>query len=161
MTTLVLMRHGVAEDDHPDGDAARRLTPRGHERAAQAARGLVALGLRPDVVLASPLARCAETGRLVAHAASCALHDDPRLAPGMTTAQLLDAVIEHPGAGVIVACSHQPGLTYALADLTGCGHIAFRRPGAAVVHLEVARPGGGALWAVLPPRVLRAADPQA
>lgn len=157
MTTLVLMRHGVAEDDHPDGDGARRLTDRGRERAARAARGLVALGVRADVVLSSPLVRCSQTAGLVASAAGCEVHEDPRLEPGMTTAGLLDAVLEHPGAGVIVACSHQPGLSYAVADLTGCGLVDFRRPGAAVVHLDAPRPGGGTLWAVLPPRVLRAA----
>lgn len=161
MTTLVLMRHGVAEDDHPDGDAARRLTARGVERAGQAARGLAALGVRADLVLSSPLVRCRQTADLVAHAAGCAVHEDPRLAPGMTTAALLDAVQDHPGAGVIVACSHQPGLSYAVADLTGCGLVDFRRPGAAVVHLDHPRPGGGTLWAVLPPRVLRQAAPPA
>ncbi len=161
MTTLVLMRHGVAEDDHPDGDGARRLTDRGLERAAQAARGLAALGVRADVVLSSPLVRCAQTAGLVAAAAGCAVHEDPRLAPGMTTGALLDAVQDHPGAGVIVACSHQPGLSYALADLTGCGLVDFRRPGAAVVRLDAPRAGGGTLWAVLPPRVLRAAAPPA
>lgn len=161
MTTLVLMRHGVAEDDHPDGDGARRLTARGRDRAGQAARGLVALGVRADVVLSSPLVRCRQTAGLVAGAAGCEVHVDPRLAPGMTTAALLDAVLDHPGAGVVVACSHQPGLSYAVADLTGCGLVDFRRPGAAVVQLDAPRPGGGSLWAVLPPRVLRAAAPPA
>jgi len=159
--TLVLMRHGVAEDDHPVGDVARALTPRGHERAGLAARGLVALGLRPDVVLSSPLVRCRQTADLVAAAAGCTVHADARLAPGMSTALLLDALMDHPGAGLVVACSHQPGLSYALADLTGCGVVSFRRPGAAVVQLNAPRAGAGELWAVLPPRVLRAAAPPA
>jgi hypothetical protein len=34
--------------------------------------------------------------------------------------------------------------------------VGFKRPGAAVVTLEVPRIGGGVLSAVLPPRVLRA-----
>ena len=161
MTTLVLMRHGVAEDDHPDGDGARRLTDRGRERAARAARGLAALGVRADVVLSSPLVRCRQTADLVAAGAGSQVHEDPRLAPGMTTAALLDAMLDHPDAGVIVACSHQPGLSYAVADLTGCDPVDFGRPGAAVVHLDSPRPGGGTLWAVLPPRVLRAAAPPA
>ncbi|MBM3665051.1 MAG: phosphohistidine phosphatase, partial [Actinobacteria bacterium] len=50
MTTLVLMRHGVAEDDNPGGEAARRLTPEGLARAGLAAQGLVALGVRADLV---------------------------------------------------------------------------------------------------------------
>lgn len=157
MMLLVLMRHGVAEDDNPGGDGARRLTDRGRERAARAAAGLLAVGYRPDVVLTSPLVRCRQTAELVANAAGCALHDDDRLAPGMSTADLLDAVTDHADAGVVLACSHQPGLSYALADLTACGYIPFRRPGAAVVALDAPRPGGGTLSALLPPRVLRAA----
>lgn len=157
MTTLVLMRHGVAEDDNPGGDAARRLTPEGLERADLAAQGLVALGVRPDLVVTSPLVRCRQTAELVAGAAGCPLHDDMRLAPGMSASDLLEVIIENPDAPTLVACTHQPGLTYALADLTRCGQIGFKRPGAAVVELEVPRLGTGRLVAVLPPRVLRAA----
>lgn len=157
MTTLVLMRHGVAEDDNPGGDAARRLTTEGLERAGLAARGLVALGVRPDIVLTSPLVRCRQTAELVAGAAGCALADDIRLAPGMSASDLLEVMLEHPDARTIVACTHQPGLTYALADLTGCGQVGFKRPGAAVIDMESPRLGGGRLAAVLPPRVLRAA----
>ena len=157
MTTLVLMRHGVAEEDHPEGDTARRLTPEGLERAGLAAEGLVALGMRPDLVLTSPLVRCRQTAELVAGAAGCPVEDDPRLAPGTSASDLLDLVLEHPDAATIVACTHQPGLTYALADLTGCGHVGFKRPGAAVIEIEAPRLGAGRLVAVLPPRILRAA----
>lgn len=156
--TLVLMRHGVAED--PDAratDAERELTADGLHAAAQAARGLVALGVRPDVVVTSPLIRCRQTAGLVADAAGCALDDDLRLAPGMTTDDLLEVVLDHPDARVIVCCSHQPGLTYALDALTGCGNVGFHRPQAAVVSLRAPRPGGGSLIALLPPRMLRAA----
>jgi len=98
-----------------------------------------------------------QTAGLVAGAAGCPLEQDDRLAPGMTTSGLIDVLIEHPDAGVLLACSHQPGLTYALDDLTGCGQVGFRRPGVAVVTLEAPRIGAGHLTAVLPPRILRAA----
>ncbi|MSO45132.1 MAG: phosphohistidine phosphatase SixA [Thermoleophilia bacterium] len=155
---LVLMRHGVTEDSAPDGtDAVRALTPGGHTAAARAAVGLIALGFHPDVVVTSPLVRCHQTAGLVADAAGCDLETDDRLAPGMTSDDLIEIVLEHPGAHTIVACSHQPGLSYALADLTGCGPIGFRRPGAAVIALRSPRVGGGSLIALLPPRILRAA----
>lgn len=157
MTTLVLMRHGVAEEDNPAGDGARRLTPEGLERAGLAARGLVALGVRPDLVLTSPLVRCRQTAELVANTAGCPLAEDNRLAPGMSASDLLEVILEHPDADTIVACSHQPGLTYALADLTGCGEVGFKRPGAAVVEIDAPRLGAGRIAALLPPRVLRAA----
>lgn len=158
---LVLLRHGVAEDiDSRPTDDERELTTAGRADADLAAQGLVALGIRPDVVVSSPLIRCHQTAEMVARAAGCPLHDDPRLAPGMTTDDLLDLVIDFPDAHVIVACSHQPGLTYALSDITGCGEIGFHRPQAAVISLTSPRPGGGSLVALLPPRVLRAAAPE-
>jgi len=158
--TLVLMRHGVAEDpDVRATDGERELTPDGREAAGRAARGLVALGICPDVVVSSPLIRCRQTAELVADAARCTLGTDLRLAPGMTADDLLQIVLEHPDARTILCCSHQPGLTYALDALTGCGEIRFGRPQAAVVSLGTPRPGGGTLTAVLPPNVLRKACP--
>ena len=82
---------------------------------------------------------------------------DLRLAPGMTADDLLEIVVEHPDARAILCCSHQPGLTYALDALTGCGEIRFGRPQVAVVSLGAPRRGGGTLSAVLPPDVLRKA----
>lgn len=159
--TLVLMRHGVAEDpDARETDAARELTPEGLAAAGAAARGLVALGVRPDIVVSSPLIRCEQTAALVAQAAGCDLERDVRLSPGMTADDLLQIVIEHPGARTIVCCSHQPGLTYALDAITNCGDVAFGRPQAAVVALHAPRMGGGALIALLPPAMLRRAAPR-
>jgi phosphohistidine phosphatase SixA len=77
----------------------------------------------------------------------------------MSAHDLLEVLLEHPDAHTIVACSHQPGLSYAVDDLTGCGAIGFARPQAVVIHLESPRAGGGTLTAVLPPHILRAACP--
>lgn len=159
--TLVLMRHGVAEDPGArDTDAERELTPDGLTAAGQAARGLVALGVHPDVVVSSPLIRCHQTAQLVADAAGCALERDVRLSPGMTADDLIEIVVEHPDARTIVCCSHQPGLTYALDALANCGAVAFGRPQAAVVALHALRVGGGTLVAVIPPAMLRRAAPR-
>ena len=159
--TLVMMRHGVAEDpDARPTDEARELTPEGLAAADAAARGLVALGVRPDVVVSSPLIRCHQTAALVARAAGCVLEQDVRLSPGMTTDDLLQIVIEHPDAHTILCCSHQPGLTDALDALTNCGDVGFGRPQAAVVTLHSPRVGGGTLTAVLPPALLRRAGPR-
>ena len=159
--TLVLMRHGVAEDpDVRPTDEARELTPEGRVAANEAAFGLVALGIRPDVVVSSPLIRCDQTAALVATAAGCPIEHDVRLAPGMTADDLLQIVIEHPDARTILCCSHQPGLTYALDAITNCGEVAFGRPQAAVVSLHAPRMGGGALRALLPPAMLRRAAPR-
>ena len=159
--TLVLMRHGVAEDpDARPTDAERELTPEGLVAAEAAALGRVSLGVRPEVVVSSPLIRCDQTAALVARAAGCPLEHDVRLSPGMTADDLLQIVIEHPDARTILCCSHQPGLTYALDAVANCGDVPFGRPQAAVVTLHSPRIGGGALRALLPAAMLRRAVPR-
>lgn len=61
---LYLLRHGDAEENHADGDAARRLTPKGEKQARAAGLALVAMEAKIDACLASPKVRAAETTRL-------------------------------------------------------------------------------------------------
>ena len=58
---LLVMRHGKAEDSHPQGDAARRLVEIGREQARRAARMLVHAQQVPDIVLTSPYERALRT----------------------------------------------------------------------------------------------------
>lgn len=158
--TLVLMRHGTAEEARSGTqghDESRALTPGGRSQVALAAHGLRVLGIHPDIIVTSPLLRCRQTADLVGAQAACPVYEDRRLAPGMDLTDLIDVLIDHPEAHTVLACSHQPGLSLVLADLTGCGVIPFRRSQIAVAEIREMRAGGGALLAVLPPRILRAA----
>lgn len=158
--TLVLMRHGIAEEARPGTqghDESRALTPGGRNRVALSAHGLTVLGIHPDIIVTSPLLRCRETADLVGAQVACPVWEDPRLAPGMDLADLIDVLLDHPEARTVLACSHQPGLSLVLADLTGCGVIPFRRSQIAVAEIREMRAGGGTLLAVLPPRMLWAA----
>jgi phosphohistidine phosphatase len=60
----MLLRHGHAEDFHPEGDASRSLTEKGREQAARAARLLQAAGRLPSLVLTSPYARARQTAEI-------------------------------------------------------------------------------------------------
>ena len=156
---LVLVRHGVAEDAGPGTgwrDEPRRLTPEGRTRMAAAARGMASIGLRPDVVLTSPLVRCRETAEIVVAAVGGELHEDPRLRPGLEAGRLLEVLLEHPDAARVLVCGHQPDMSEVAADLTGGSRVPFRKGGTAVIDVDTGRPGAALLVAVLPPRVLRA-----
>ena len=62
MTTLLLIRHGIAEDWRPGHpDAERALTPEGWDKTRAAMRGLVALGHVPARGISSPYRRAMET----------------------------------------------------------------------------------------------------
>ncbi|MCF7732327.1 MAG: histidine phosphatase family protein [Akkermansiaceae bacterium] len=58
---LYLLRHGKAEDFHPDGDSARALVPKGYEQARRVGVMLAAAGFLPEIVLTSPLVRARQT----------------------------------------------------------------------------------------------------
>lgn len=70
--TLVLLRHGESEFNAAQiftGLLDVALTPRGEEQAREAGRLLRVHGLRPDLVLTSPMQRCAQTTSLVRESA--------------------------------------------------------------------------------------------
>lgn len=58
---LILLRHGKAEDTHPQGDAARALVEKGRKQSRRAGQLLKALGFLPEIVLTSPLVRAVQT----------------------------------------------------------------------------------------------------
>jgi len=64
---LYLIRHGIAldrEDPNCPPDTERPLTPKGLKRSHAAARGLRALGIKPNAVLTSPWLRAAQTAEI-------------------------------------------------------------------------------------------------
>jgi phosphohistidine phosphatase len=65
---VTLLRHGIAvdrNDPRSPPDPERPLTLEGKQRTELAARGLKAMGLKPQVILTSPYLRCAQTARLI------------------------------------------------------------------------------------------------
>jgi phosphohistidine phosphatase len=66
---LYLLRHGIAVEHgspyYPNDDD-RPLTPEGHKKMLQAARGMKALGLDFDLILSSPVLRAKQTAEIVA-----------------------------------------------------------------------------------------------
>ena len=58
---LVLMRHGRAQPDAPEGDSRRTLTTAGREDVRSVSRQLDEMGLRTGLALVSPSVRTRET----------------------------------------------------------------------------------------------------
>lgn len=157
-STLLLLRHGIAEDAGPATgyeDAPRALTEDGIVRMRLAAAGVAALGLGVDTILSSPLVRCRQTAEIVAAALGLPVSLDARLAPGMDLDGVEDLLIEHPDAKAALLCGHQPDLSRLVAALTAGGAVEFRKGSLAVLGTEAPRRGGGRLRALYPPAALR------
>jgi phosphohistidine phosphatase len=157
-STLLLLRHGIAEDAGPAigyDDELRALTEEGAARMRAAAAGMAALDLGVDTIVSSPLVRCRQTGEIVAAALGLGLAQDARLAPGMDIDGVEDLLIERPDARTVLLCGHQPDLSHLVAALTAGGSVEFRKGSLAVLTIEALRRGGGRLRALYPPASLR------
>jgi phosphohistidine phosphatase len=114
---LILWRHADAEDGAPDLE--RKLTARGRKDAERVAKWLLKHLPAGFEVVASPAARAQET----AQALKAKVHTDPRLAPGASVNDIVNAA--RRGAAVVIV-GHQPDLGRALAHLVGRSSAEWR-----------------------------------
>lgn len=125
MTTLLLIRHGIAEDPRPgQPDSDRALTEEGWRRTRAAMRGLVALGYRPTRGFHSPYRRAAETMTCLQEAGGgfpmgTTLALTPEASPAKADLWLRGLVVEAATGGVLSLVSHQPFLGDLIFHLTG------------------------------------------
>lgn len=160
---LYLLRHGIAEDPRPGmADEERALTPEGVSRTRRAVQGLAGLGVRPDVVLSSPLRRAAETADIAVDVLGvAAVTPYPPLAAGGEPVAILDGLRPWRRAAQILLVGHQPDLgdlaSYLLTGSAGRAHLPFKKAGAAAISVAELPPRApGVLEWFLPPAALRA-----
>ncbi|WP_051471412.1 SixA phosphatase family protein [Patulibacter minatonensis] len=147
MSELLLLRHGTAEDRGPSGgDADRDLVAKGEAQARAAGVALAALGLTPDVVLASPKVRAWRTALLACEALGGAPVEHPAVVGLDRDEALLAAGL---GDRVLVV-GHEPDLSQTVHDLTGA-RIRMRKAAVAVIAVQGSR---AELRALLGPDVL-------
>jgi phosphohistidine phosphatase len=140
--TLLLLRHGDAEDGDGDDDA-RRLSPKGELQALAAGEALAALGVEVDACLASPKLRAAETARLACRALGIEVEPADELRGGRFDGPGLAA-----GRGSVLLVGHEPDFSDEIARLTG-GRVKMKKGGLAIVD-------GSTLLALLRPDELSA-----
>ena len=161
MVQLYLIRHAQAEDrgeKWPD-DAKRPLTEVGTRQMRKAAKGLSRLGVRLDLILASPLVRAHETAQVVAAAF------DP-LPPIVTAASLtpdgqftglLADLQKQARHGRIALVGHEPSLGEFASRLTKARcRFEFKKGGVCRIDIESIPPvGRGVLRWFVTPAILR------
>ena len=140
--TLLLLRHGDAEDGDGD-DHARRLTPKGERQAVAAREALAALGIEVDACLSSTRVRAAETARLACRVLGVEVE---------VTDELRGGPFDGPGLaarrGDVLLVGHEPDFSGEVARLTGA-NVKMKKGGLAIVE-------GSTLVALLRPKELAA-----
>ncbi|HEY2638040.1 MAG TPA: histidine phosphatase family protein [Solirubrobacteraceae bacterium] len=148
---LWLLRHGDAEDDGGQGDAARRLSDKGERQARAAGRALAALGVEFAAVLSSPRVRARETATLAAEALDAQVEIHEPLSGGFDRNDALPVLAGLGPDDRVLLVGHEPDFSDLVHDLTG-GRAEVKK--GAVVALRVGR-GSGELLALLAPKALK------
>ena len=114
------------------------------------------LGLRPDLIVTSPLVRAFQTAEIAAQ--ELGLLDrvvvDERLASGFGLPDLSSILGENGGLSSIMLVGHEPDFSMAIGALIGGGDVVCKKGGLARVDADKISPGSGVLAWLLPPSVL-------
>ena len=125
---IYLLRHGDAEPEGAEGDAARRLTAKGEVQAAAAGRAIAKLGLTIDACVTSPRVRAHDTAELACHALGIKPETVPAIGDGNYDTTDLAA-----GRGDLLLVGHEPVLSMEVARLTGAS-IKMKKGGLAILE---------------------------
>lgn len=168
MKTLLIMRHGKAQPDAPNGDHARELTERGRRNTAAVGAYIAAqIGL-PDAIITSDATRAVQTAEIAAEAMGYA--GDLTLVPQIYDAELtmLEAVVRSilDSVDVALLTGHNPGFEELAAALAGIDEADVRLPTAALAQVtfdvtgwDQVRSGTGRWLGIVTPKTL-AAEPE-
>ena len=153
---LHLLRHAHAGDSAEwiGDDDLRPLTSKGRKQAERLGRFMCEHGIRPDVIVSSPLVRAQQTAELVAGELDMTVRRDARLASGFGRRELW-ALMDELGAREPLLVGHDPDLSALLAYLIDAPNVPMKKGSLATVDLETRLGDGeGMLRWLLPPDLL-------
>ncbi len=155
---LYFLRHGKAcsRADWREDDDLRPLTDAGETVVRAEGRAMKAMGLAPEVIVTSPLARARRTAEIVAEelGVSARVVEDRRLAPGFDAGRLAEIVEGQAAAASLMVVGHEPDLSATVAELTGGGRLDFKKGGLARVDVRGPRLDDGILaWLLTPAQI--------
>ena len=165
MKTLLILRHGKAQENAPRGDKARLLTERGERESALMGQIIREMPVKPNAVVSSDAARARQTAEIAAKAAG--FDGTIQFDPNIYGAGLDDLLAIVRGLSdkwdCVLLVGHNPGfedLCAALAQertdppqlpTAGLACLAFQRAG----KWKDVREGSGKLTGVYRPRDYR------
>lgn len=163
MKTLVLLRHGKAQADSPEGDRARELNKRGRRQAAAMGSYIGReLGI-PDAIITSDASRAEITAEIAAEAMGYV--GDLTLVPQIydanvnTLLAVVRSILDNVDFALVVG--HNPGFEEVAAALSGIDEDDVLLPTAAYAHItfdtdswDDARKGTGHFVGTMSPKEL-------
>ena len=151
-----LLRHAHAGDafEWVGDDDLRPLTKKGRGQAERLGAFLEAHGVRPDVIVSSPLVRARQTAEIVAEALGMTVRTDRRLGSGFGKRELW-AVLDETGGREVMLVGHDPDFTSLLTYLVDAAGVHMRKGTLATIDLQTRLGDGeGDLRWLVPPELL-------
>ncbi len=141
---IYLLRHGIAEDRSASGrDADRRLTDDGRAKLRRVLERAHQAGVRPSLILSSPLRRALETAEIAAHELGYEgkIMRIAALTPDSSPQQLWEAIREQRSEAAVLLAGHEPLFSSTVAYLLGSTRemVHFRK--GALVRIDVESTG--------------------
>ena len=147
---IYFFRHGQADWPHwKESDDKRPLNTRGVKETDQMAKFLRRLGLKPAIIISSPLPRAYQTASIVAEVVEAPIEEDSKVSKGFAADQLRSILEQHPVDEIIVV-GHDPDFSNLLKILTG-SQLKLAKSGVACVDLDD-KQNGKLIW-LLPPNI--------
>ena len=158
---ILLFRHGIAEEEGPDGsDFSRRLSEEGVVRTGQAAAGLARIIDPPQVILTSPRVRARQTADLLAEHLTSPVEELKPLADHEPL-RILQALRKRKFRHVMMV-GHEPTFSEIVEMLCAPdyarGFVKLKKAGCACVEADLRHGlvGGAELIWLATPKMLRA-----
>jgi len=115
---LYLLRHAEAEP-YQANDFTRHLTEKGKAQAGEVAEFLASRGIRPDLILTSPVLRAKETASIVSQKLTADFSEVPWLVCGMHPETALEELASYHRLDSVMIVGHEPDFSLLIALLLG------------------------------------------
>ncbi|MDX2149720.1 MAG: histidine phosphatase family protein [Bryobacteraceae bacterium] len=150
---IYLLRHAIAEDGKPGGrDADRALVPEGKRKLREVLRHAKAAGVKPSLILTSPLKRALETAEIASSVLGyqAELLQTSALEPGSSPHAAWDEVRVHKDEKAVMLVGHEPLFSALTAHLLNTPTLAVDFKKGALVRIDVSgfapQPRGVLKW---------------
>jgi len=154
---VYILRHGIAEQVGPNGsDADRALTPKGRQKLRRVLRLVRAAGVRPSIVLTSPLLRAVQTAEVAAEifAYQHELVQTPALLPTVSPKDVWQELRVRKNQQAPLLVGHEPSLSQIAAYLLGTPDLRIELKKAGLVRVDLEKfgpaPSGILKWVLAP-----------
>jgi phosphohistidine phosphatase len=154
---IYLLRHGIAENARPGlKDADRALTAEGRQKLQRVVARAHAAGVKPSLILSSPLRRAMETAEIAAGSLGYKgkIVHTPALMPEAPPSQLWDELRTRQDEKAVLLSSHEPLTSVAVAFLLNTPTLQVDMKKAGLVRIDCDRlgvePRGVLKWYLTP-----------